>query len=528
MTGSARKVAERERDERYQQLVELAPDGILIHDGERIVLANAAAVRLAGATNRIQLVGQLIETFLTPPYLKAVQAQLLSSGDVAEVPPPVRDLFRRLDGSQVEVEVTAIAFMDHGRLSAHLVIRDITERLAVQQAARQVEKHLQQAQRMETVGALAGGVAHEINNMMSVILGFSEFLLQDPALQQEQRSEVEQIAKAANRAASVTGQLLSFSRRAFHEPQVVDLGAAARDLEPIIRRLLGEGRQLVLAADAPARVMIDPRQLEQVIVNLALNARDAMRDGGTLTITTKEAEFTGGARLTEGVAIAAGQYGLLVVRDTGDGMDAATQLRIFEPFFTTKAVGEGTGLGLAAVYGIIKQNSGYITVASAPGRGAAFTLYLPILSDVTVREKRVDPASMEGDGRHAAATILLVEDESAVRTVATRSLEVVGFRVIEASDGADALEVVARHGAPDLLLTDLVMPGISGAELARRLRERWPALPVLFMSDYSAADLCRQGALAFEGITLQKPFTPDVLVRSVVEALSNQSQGSAR
>ena len=217
-----------EREERYQQLVELAPETILIHDGERIVLANAAAVRLAGATHRDQLVGQPIDSFLHPPYLKAVEAQLLATDDVAKPVLPVRDAFRRLDGSQVEVEVTAIAFLDHGRPSAHLVIRDLTERLRLQASARQAEEQLQQAQKMEAVGALAGGVAHEVNNMMSVILGFSEFLLSASDMAEERLAEVRQIVRAAERTAAVTRQLLAFSRRAFHRPQVVDLGPAVQ------------------------------------------------------------------------------------------------------------------------------------------------------------------------------------------------------------------------------------------------------------------------------------------------------------
>lgn len=520
MTGAERRAAEQERDERYRQLVEHAPDGILIHDGERIVLANAAAIRLAGATHRSQLIGQPIDAFLDPPYLKSVQSQLVGPGDaIVELAPPVRDTFRRLDGSEIEVEVRAIVFMEHGRPSAHLVVRDISERLVLERTMRQVEQRLQQAQRMETVGVLAGGVAHEINNMMSVILGFTEFLLRDPALSQENRSEAEEIAKAAGHAASVTGQLLSFSRRAFHYPQVVDLGAAVRDLEPVVRRLLGEGRRLVLASDASPRVRIDPRQLEQVIVNLALNARDAMPAGGTLTMTTEETELSEGISSADGTAIPAGSYGLLMVADNGAGMDSATQARIFEPFFTTKPFGHGTGLGLAAAYGIMKQNDGYLAVASAPGEGAVFTLYLPVLSAFEVGG-RVEPRAADGAAPHAAATVLLVEDESAVRAIAARSLAAGGFRVLEASDGASALEVVDRHGPPDLVLTDLIMPGMSGAELARGLRDRWPALPVLYMSGHSPEDLRQQKALGLEGVTIPKPFTPDGLVRSVAEVLS--------
>jgi two-component system, cell cycle sensor histidine kinase and response regulator CckA len=518
-----------EREDRYQQLVELAPETILIHDGERIVLANAAAVRLAGATHRDQLVGQPIDNFLNPPYLKAVEAHLLGSGDVVKRVPPVRDAFRRLDGSEVEVEVTAIAFLDHGRPSAHLVVHDISDRLALQESARRADEQLQQAQKMEAVGTLAGGVAHEVNNMMSVILGFSEFLLLAPAMAEERLSEVRHIVRAAERTAAVTRQLLAFSRRAFHQPQVLNLGLAMHELEPVVCRLLGEERHLAFASDVSPRVRVDKGQLEQVIVNLAINARDAMPPGGTLTITTAETELPNGAAAWDDVAIPAGRYALVVVRDTGMGMDAVTQMRAFEPFFTTKPVGKGTGLGLAAADGIMKQNEGYITLVSAPGRGTTFTLYLPVLSDADVVERRREPRGElpppSGDAVEPGATILLVEDEPAVRAVAARGLEHAGFRVLQASGGAAALELMDGQGRPDLVLTDMMMPGIGGAELARRLRERWPALPILFMSGYSVEDLRRQGAIGLERVMLQKPFTPEVLVRSVALALSRAGTG---
>jgi CheY-like chemotaxis protein len=321
----------------------------------------------------------------------------------------------------------------------------------------------------------------------------------------------------------VTRQLLAFSRRAFHQPHVVDLGAALHDFESVVSRLLGEERHLALAADVSPRVRVDKGQLEQVVVNLALNARDAMPVGGTLTITTAETELGKGTTSADGTPIPAGRYALIVVRDTGVGMDTATQTRAFEPFFTTKPVGKGTGLGLAAAEGIMKQNDGYITVVSAPGRGATFTLYLPVLSDINVLERRGEPRGEPPppapDAAQAGATILLVEDEPAVRAVAARSLERSGFRVLQASGGAAALELMDGHEPPDLVLTDLMMPGIGGAELARRLAKRWPALPILFMSGYSVEDLVRQGALSSEGVILPKPFTPDGLVRSVAAAL---------
>ncbi len=509
-----------ERDERYRQLVELAPDSILVHDGERIILGNAAAVRLAGATSREQLVGLPIDTFLAPPYLKAVQLQLVDSALPTELASPVRDTWRRLDGSEVAVEVRAVGFMDRGRPSAHLVIRDITERLAVEQAARQMEERLQQAQRMEAVGALAGGVAHEVNNMMGVVLGFGDFLLRDERLPADCLADVREIMKSADRAATVIRQLLAFGRRTVHRPQAVDLSTAVRDAEPVVRQLLGEGRRLVVVANAAPRVWVDPGQLQQVVINLALNARDAMPSGGTLTITTAETELQSGMDAADYGAIPAGRYATILVRDTGAGMDAATQARIFEPFFTTKPVGQGTGLGLAAAHGILKQNHGCITAASVPGQGAAFTVYLPILPAGDPVESRGEPPRAGTTALRSGATVLVVDDEPGVRSVVARSLEGGGFRVLQAGNGADALELIDRYGPPQLVLTDLTMPGIGGVALARSLKERWPALPVVFMSGYSAEELRQQGIVGLEAGLIQKPFSPAGLVATVAGALA--------
>ena len=534
MIGLDGQATGRERDERYEQLVELAPDAILVHDGGRIVLANAAAVRLAGATRRGQVVGQPIETFLDPPYLKAVQTQITDAVSPTEIAPPVRDTLRRLDGTTIEVEVRAVAFIDRGRPSAHLVIRDIRERLAVEGAARLAQERLQDAQRMESVSALAGGVAHEVNNKLQVILGFSAFLLRNPRLPAESLADVREIVRAADRAAAVTRQLLAFSRRAVHRPRAVDLAFCVRESEPAVRHLLGQSRQLVVVADAAPRVWADAEQLEQVILNLVLNARDAMPEGGTFTLTTAESEVPGGAIAADGVPIPPGRYATLRAVDTGTGIDAAIQPKIFEPFFTTKSAGLGTGLGLAAAHGVLTQNHGYISVESAPGRGAQFTLYLPVLGVADQVEVRAEPPRTgaettrpDATASHAGASILVVDDEPAALEVVTRILEDDGFDVHQASDGADALELVERIGPPQLVLTDLLMRRIGGAELARRLKERWPALPIIFMSGYSAEELYRQGAIGPAGELIQKPFSSEALVAIVTAALSRvEARGS--
>jgi PAS domain S-box-containing protein len=378
VTSSEEPHGDGERAERWHELVELAPDGILIHDGERIVFANLAAARLAGAKARDDLVGLPIGSLLDPPHLKAVQTALSTASTPVEPAPPVRDTLHRLDGSEVEVEVRAVAFLEEDRPSAHLVLRDISERLAASRARRHMEELLRQAQRREAMGVLAGGVAHEVNNMMAVVLGFCDCLLENPRLPEDAHADVREITKAADHAVAITRHLLAFSRCAIHRPGVIDLGAVVRDAEPSIRRLLGGGRRFVLVADATPPVFADPAQLEQVVVHLALNACDAMPEGGTLTITTADTVFPSGVAAGDAGLVPAGRYATLTVQDTGVGMDAATQARIFEPFFTTKPTGQGTGLGLSAAQGLVAQNRGFLTVSSAPGQGATFTLCLPV------------------------------------------------------------------------------------------------------------------------------------------------------
>lgn len=513
-------------DERYQQLVELAPDAILVHDDGWIVLANAAAVRLAGATRRAQLIGRAISTFLDPPYLKAVQTRLTDTGDTGPEGAPVRDTFRRLDGGEVAVEVLAVAFLDAGRPAAHLIVRDITGRLDAEQSARDVEERRHEARTAESIGVLAGGLAHEINNMMAVILGLGELLAASEQVPDAARADAREILTAGERVANVTRQLLAFSRRAAHRPQVVSLGGAVRDMAVSLRRLLGERHKLKLVAAAPSRVWVDLDQLEHLVVNLVLNARDAMSDGGTVTIRTAESVVEDGSFDADGAVIPPGRYATLAVGDTGTGMDLATQARIFEPFYTTRDNGKQSGLGLAAVEGVVKQNGGYITVASTPGNGAMFTLHLPLLAAVSVVEDAVASPPAAASVSDAGATILVVDDESAVRAVVARGLERGGFRVVQAASALEALQLIERLGAPGAVLTDLTMPGASGSELARWLKERWPALPVIFMSGYPVEQLQREGAIRAGDALLQKPFSPAQLLASVATALARPGSES--
>lgn len=502
----------------FERLVELSPDGILVHDGERITAVNAAFTRLAGATRRDQLVGHAVDLVLQPPHLKAVQGQLTGALRDTELSPAVRDTVHRLDGGTVEVEVRAVVFLDHDLPSAHLVVRDITARLAAEETARELTMQLQQTQRLEAVGALAGGVAHEVNNMLQVILGFGGLLLEEPSVSPECRADVNEILTAAGHAALVTRQLLEFSRHASHQPQMIDLGASARRLEPVLRRLVGEGRRFTYADAPTVTCHMDPGQLEQVVVNLVLNARDATPVGGSITLSVGMCHIRERRLTADGSPIRYGHYATLTVRDTGSGMDATTRSRIFEPFFTTKPSGEGTGLGLAAVDGILAQNGALITVDSTPMHGSTFTLFFPAAFAANVEVTRsppVPPATPVPSG----SIVLVVDDEPSVRAVAARVLGMGGYRVLQAADGASALALIDAHGLPDLVLTDLMMPDMGGAELARRVAERWPALPVLFMSGYPADVLSPDQG---ERGLIEKPFTAPVLLARVAALLGSR------
>ncbi len=379
------------------------------------------------------------------------------------------------------------------------------------------EERLRQADRLESVGRLAGGIAHEANNQMTVILGAAEFLgraIRDEAA----RVDVDHIRHAAHRTAVITQQLLAFSRRQLLQPVIVDLNTVITTLEPILQRALGEVSRLEsrLAADlGPVRA--DRGQLEQILLNLALNARDAMPDGGTLTIETVNVvvdEQDATAKVLDPVT--PGRYAALIVTDTGTGMDQETLANIFEPFFTTKGVGEGSGLGLATVYGIVKQSGGSISVQSEPERGTSFRIYLP-LAAVVGEAERTPERSVPGGG---AETILVAEDEPAVRAILARLLREYGYTVLEARDGSHALEVAESAPArPDLVIADVVMPGMGAKQLAEVLNRRWPGIPVLFMSGYTGLDAVRRGLMEEGREFMQKPLEPDTVARKVRQTL---------
>ncbi len=384
---------------------------------------------------------------------------------------------------------------------------DVTER-------KLAEERLIQAQRMDAVGHLAGGVAHEINNMMTVILGFSALLL-DAMRNDPRAGELRQIHRAATRAADITTQLLAFSRHQHRRPQVLDPNELIQGTKHMLHRVLGEDKVFELdLADELGHVRADRGQLEQVLLNLTLNARDAMPSGGSFTISTRTLSLPSrnGASAGED-ELPAGDYVQVSVSDTGQGMDGATRARIFEPFFTTKPVGQGSGLGLATVFGIIRQSGGTVRVRSAPGEGTTFSIYLP---RVAAERSAPDGVRESPRGERGSGIVLVVEDESLVRDFTCRVLATHGYQCMEATNGLEAFSMMRERGEHiDVVVTDVVMPGLGGGALAKRISELRPTLPVLFTSAHSGEDVVRRGLIPADAPFLQKPFTPEALVRKL-------------
>lgn len=396
-------------------------------------------------------------------------------------------------------------------------VRDITQQKQAEEALRRSEENLHQSQKMEAVGRLAGGVAHDFNNILTAIIGYSELLQGKFEPDDSRLNDMEEIRKAAERAASLTRQLLAFSRKQIFAPKVLNLNNLIMNLDKMLRRLLSEDIKLVtIPGENLGEVMADPGQIEQVIINLAVNARDAMPRGGVITIETQNV-FLDADYAQKYVEVHPGDYVMMAVSDTGSGLDEASRARIFEPYFTTKELGKGTGLGLSTVHGIIKQSGGHIAVYSEVGQGATFKVYLPRLR----QQMQAEPTAADSCTlNRGTETILLVEDEDLVRQVARRILEMRGYTVLEAASGREALLVSQQtHGPIHLMLTDVVMPGMSGGETAERLRAQRPELKVLFMSGHTENSIVHHGVLDPGVAFIQKPFRSDLLVHKVRQVL---------
>ena len=424
---------------------------------------------------------------------------------------------RRKDGTLVNISLSVAPLHDAaGQVTGMLSLAaDITE-------MRQLEVQYRQAQKMEAVGRLAGGIAHDFNNLLTAIIGTTALVLEDLGLESRARLDIQEIEKAAKRAAGLTRQLLIFSRQQVLEPRALDLNALVGNLEKMLHRLIGEDVELrTKPAAGLGAVRADPGQLEQAIVNLVVNARDAMPKGGRLTIETADVELDR-SYVAGHVPTQPGPYVLLAVSDTGVGMDGATKARLFEPFFTTKEPGRGTGLGLATVYGIVKQSGGYVWAYSELGHGTTFKIYLPRVAETAeAPESTTSPPTPVG----GSETVLVVEDQEEVRKLTKRVLEARGYTVLAARNGAEALEIVAQHvNQIHLMITDVVMPGMNGREVARLACARRSDLKVLYVSGYTGEAVLQHRLLEPGVAFLQKPFTPDVLARKTREVLDNSKE----
>jgi PAS domain S-box-containing protein len=509
----------RESEERFRTMTESAVDAVVTADGNGDIVSWNRGARAVFGYEPEEVLGTPLAR-LVPEHLRETDAQGRPRIASAEMAPalerPVELSGVRKDTRTFPIELSLARW--ETRLGSFLtvIIRDITER-------RQLEEQFRQAQKMESVGRLAGGLAHDFNNLLTVIGGHADLLHERLRPEDPLRLRVGRIQEAATHAADLTRQLLAFSRKQMLAPKVLDLNAIVVEIEPMLRRLIGEDIDLIAA---PARdlgsVKADPAQIKQILLNLAVNARDAMPQGGKLTIETDDVDLDERyARLHP--ELPPGRYVMIAVTDTGIGMDEATRSRIFEPFFTTKAPGRGTGLGLSTVYGIVKQSSGHISVYSEPGRGTAFKVYLPRVEEPA----ETAAAAAVAGARGGSETILVVEDNEMVRTVTCEILKRHGYTVVEARHGVDALDIARRyHGHIHLLLTDVVMPEMGGPELVSRLAPLRPRMKIVYVSGYTADAIDHQGMLN-EGIEfLSKPVGLETLVRKVRAVLDARGRPS--
>ncbi len=507
----AAESALRRSRQQHQDIVHYASVGVLQTDTEgKILLANPALARILGYDGPEQLIGRdmAADVYWDRTDRPAIVARFELMGEVT----PLEVQWKRRDGSPIWVDVHARVVVDAADGTAYFegFIYDLTGR-------KKLELQFRQAQKMEAVGRLAGGVAHDFNNLLTVIGSCTDFVLGDPTLAEEHRTDLSEVKKATDRATSLTRQLLAFGRTQVLRPSTINLNDGLAELLPMLKRLFESAIDITIE---PARdlwaVRADPGQIEQVLLNLAINARDAMPDGGALTFTTENSVVLEEPAGLGEYSMKPGDYVLLRVRDTGIGMTEDTQRKIFDPFFTTKEVGKGTGLGLATAYGIVKQSGGYIKVRSALGKGAEFLIYLPRTE--AVPDKIVPPQPR--DDRPASGTVLVVEDEAGVRQALHRILVAEGYTVVTAANGDEALELfAARRHDIDLLITDMVMPCMGGRDLARQCRVMRDTLRVIYLSGYTRDSLLSQQTFEEGTEFIQKPFTRDAILEHIGRVL---------
>jgi len=506
-------------EDRYRLLVDNAPYMVAVVQDEQLVFINQTGAGMLGATDSTAIIGQPVTGFLhandagqvTGALTRAIaEREQINLSDIVLI---------RMDKAEIIVELVALPTDFRGKTAAQLIIHDITERRRSEAEREKLGEQLRQAQKMESIGRLAGGVAHDFNNILTGIIGYLDLLLGGQETGADSREILQEIRKAAERAGQITQQLLGFSRRQMISPRVLDLNQTISKATRMLRRIIGEDIQLLFEAGEKLHsVFMDEGQIEQILINLAVNSRDAMPHGGTVAIATKNEIIDDGIGDLD-IQVQPGRYVVVSVYDNGEGMPPDVQEKIFEPFFTTKDIGKGTGLGLSMGYGIMKQNKGFVEVHSDPGKGTAFHLHFPAagaaIETPTVQHTEAPPRGNE--------TILVVEDEEIVRELAHRILEIQGYRVLVAENGEAALEVAQRHREPiDLVLTDVVMPKMNGMRLAERLWTEHPDLKVLFMSGYTEELIDRHGPIDQQTDFIAKPFTLETLTNAIRNALDGK------
>jgi two-component system cell cycle sensor histidine kinase/response regulator CckA len=496
----------------YRELFENANEIMYTHDlNGWLTSLNKTGETLTGYTSE-EAIGMNMSTLVAPEY-RQLWREMLDSQIGGETKTTYELEIVNKSGARISLETgTRLIFRKGKPVAVQGIARDVTER-------RRTEAHLRQSQKMEAIGRLAGGVAHDFNNMLTVITGYSQWLLDELPPNSSLRESASEILLAANRAASLTNQLLVFSRNQVIQPIVMDLNNVVAQMDQMLRRLIGENIELVTETRPDLGLIRgDPGQIEQVILNLAVNARDAMPQGGRLILETANIDIDEEQARTQADCIP-GAYVMLAVSDSGSGIDEKTKAHIFEPFFTTKEQGKGTGLGLSTVYGIVKHDGGHIRVESEPGAGAVFRIYFPRVADRRLPNIIPQPRTRS----RGTETILLVEDEAALRRIVGEMLLRLGYTILEAADGRSAEKLVTDYGKPiELLLTDVVMPDLGGRDLALRLKAVRGELRVLFMSGYASDTIVQQGVLEPGAAYLQKPFTPDALASKIREVLEGE------
>jgi two-component system, cell cycle sensor histidine kinase and response regulator CckA len=512
------EAALRESEARYRLLFESNPQPMWVFDSETLVfLAVNGAAESHYGFSRDEFLRMTLADLLAPEDRPALHAGLAESRRAAIVQRRVRH--RRKDGSTIVVDILSHSIQLAGREARLVLVTDVTER-------QRLEEHLRQRQKMEAVGLLAGGIAHDFNNLLTVISGYAALAAQELPAASRTHSQVQEVISAADRAASLTQQLLAFSRQQRMQPRVLDLNELLREMQGLLRRLIREDIELVFAPDSElGQVLADPTQIEQVVMNLVVNARDAMPNGGRLLLATAGTRLEGGEGGAD-FSVATGDYVRLTVSDTGIGMDATTRSRAFEPFFTTKEKGRGTGLGLSTVYGVVKQSGGYVWLESQPGQGCSVHVHLPRI-DPQLQPAAAPAAAQVTPARGIGETVVVAEDEAALRSLVVEVLTASGYRVLAAASGREALELCRRlEGEIDLLLTDVVMPEMNGPELVRQVAEIHPEARILYMSGYADKAIANP-ALDLASALLEKPFLPADLVRRVREVLAGGQAGRA-